>query len=120
VTSRHDLPSPNGWAKAEFPLAKSEAAKLKSNLKLAGETSHRERDGRHWPSQLPFRPEKSPRDDHHDLPMVANQRVSYRESLFRFDRIETGLWILDLTRFLDVNRFPPRIKSGAGFRLKTL
>jgi hypothetical protein len=29
VTSRHGLPSPNGWAKAEFPLAKSEAAKLK-------------------------------------------------------------------------------------------
>src|SRR5712675_2935243 len=29
VTSRHRLPSPNGWAKAEFPLAKSEAAKLK-------------------------------------------------------------------------------------------
>jgi hypothetical protein len=25
----------------------------------------------------------------------------------------------DLTRFLDANRFPPRIKSGAGFRLKT-
>jgi hypothetical protein len=25
-----------------------------------------------------------------------------------------------LTRFLDANRFPPRIKSGAGFRLKTL
>jgi hypothetical protein len=27
--------------------------------------------------------------------------------------------IFDLTRFLDANRFPPRIKSGAGFRLKT-
>ena len=38
----------------------------------------------------------------------------------RFDRIETGLWIPDLTRFLDANRFPPRIKSGAGFRLKTI
>jgi hypothetical protein len=25
-----------------------------------------------------------------------------------------------LTRFLDANRLPPRIKSGAGFRLKTL
>jgi hypothetical protein len=25
-----------------------------------------------------------------------------------------------LTRFLHANRFPPRIKSGAGFRLKTL
>jgi hypothetical protein len=28
--------------------------------------------------------------------------------------------LLDLTRFLDANRDPPRIKSGAGFRLKTL
>jgi hypothetical protein len=26
------------------------------------------------------------------------------QSLFRFDGIETGLWILDLTRFLDANR----------------
>src|SRR5712664_3464832 len=34
-------------------------------------------------------------------------------------RIETGLQILDLTRFLDANRSPPRIKSGAGFCLKT-
>jgi hypothetical protein len=25
-----------------------------------------------------------------------------------------------LTRFLDANRFPSRIKSGAGLRLKTL
>src|SRR5216683_388191 len=33
---------------------------------------------------------------------------------------KTGLSILDLTRFLDANRFPPRIKSGAGFHLKTL
>src|SRR6266436_3405036 len=31
-----------------------------------------------------------------------------------------GLWILDLTRFLNANRFSPRIKSGAGFRSKTL
>ena len=30
--------------------------------------------------------------------------------------IETELQILDLTRFLDANRFPPRIKCGAGFR----
>jgi hypothetical protein len=30
-------------------------------------------------------------------------------SHFRFDGIEAGLWILDLTRFLDANRFPPRI-----------
>jgi len=28
--------------------------------------------------------------------------------------------ILDLTGFLQTNRFPPRIKSGAGFRSKTL
>jgi hypothetical protein len=41
-------------------------------------------------------------------------------SLFRFDRIETGLQIPDLTGFLDANRFPPRIKSGAGFRWQTL
>ena len=39
---------------------------------------------------------------------------------FRFDGIEAGLWILDLTRFLDANRFPPRIKSGAGFRVEAL
>ncbi len=38
-------------------------------------------------------------------------------SLSRFDRIETGL---HLTGFLDANRFPPRIKSGAGFRLHML
>jgi hypothetical protein len=31
-----------------------------------------------------------------------------------------GLQIPDLTGFLDANRFPPRIKSGAGFRLQTL
>jgi hypothetical protein len=30
------------------------------------------------------------------------------------------LWIFVLTRFLDANRSPPRIKSGAGFRWKTL
>jgi hypothetical protein len=28
--------------------------------------------------------------------------------------------ILLLTRFLYANRYPPRIKCGAGFRLKTL
>jgi hypothetical protein len=27
---------------------------------------------------------------------------------------------LSLMRFLDANRWPPRIKCGAGFRLKTL
>jgi hypothetical protein len=41
-----------------------------------------------------------------------------RQSPFRFDRIETGRQILDLTRFRDANRFPPRIKSGAGFRFE--
>jgi hypothetical protein len=34
-----------------------------------------------------------------------------RRRLFRFDRIETGLQILDLTRFLDANRFPLRLKT---------
>jgi hypothetical protein len=34
-----------------------------------------------------------------------------RQSLFRFDGIEAGLWILDLTRFLDANRFPLRLKT---------
>jgi hypothetical protein len=29
----------------------------------------------------------------------------------RFDEVETGLWILDLTRFLDANRFPIRLKT---------
>jgi hypothetical protein len=33
----------------------------------------------------------------------------------RFDRIETGFWIFDRMRFLDAKRFPPRIKSAAGF-----
>ena len=33
------------------------------------------------------------------------------ESLFRFDRIEAGLWILDLTRFLDANRPPLRLNA---------
>jgi len=33
---------------------------------------------------------------------------------------EPKLWILVLTRFLHANRYPPRIKSGAGFRSKTL
>jgi hypothetical protein len=30
------------------------------------------------------------------------------------------LYFSVLTRFLDANRYPPRIKSGAGFRSKTL
>jgi hypothetical protein len=38
----------------------------------------------------------------------------------RFDRIETGLWIPDLTRFPDANRYPPRFKSGGMLRWKTL
>jgi len=33
----------------------------------------------------------------------------------RFDRNETGLSILDLTRFLEMEWSPPRIASGAGF-----
>jgi len=32
-------------------------------------------------------------------------------SLFRFDGIETGLQILELTRFLDANRSPLRLKT---------
>jgi hypothetical protein len=42
------------------------------------------------------------------------------QSRFGFDRIETKPWIRDLKRFLDASRSPPRITSGAGFRLKTL
>src|SRR5450755_838006 len=38
---------------------------------------------------------------------------------FRFDRIETELWILGLMQFLDANRYPPRIKSGQAFAGKT-
>jgi hypothetical protein len=41
------------------------------------------------------------------------------QSRFRFDRIETGLWIPDLTRFPDTNRYPPLIKSGGMLRWKT-
>jgi hypothetical protein len=33
---------------------------------------------------------------------------------------ERRLYFFVLTRFLDANRYPPRIKSKAGFRLKTL
>ena len=33
------------------------------------------------------------------------------QSLFRSDRIGTELWILDLTRFLDANRNPLRLKT---------
>jgi hypothetical protein len=33
---------------------------------------------------------------------------------------ERRLYFFVLTRFLDANRYPPRIKSGAGFRSKTL
>jgi hypothetical protein len=51
--------------------------------------------------------------------MQARPHKTYRrpradhsgQSLFRFDRIETGLWILDLTRFLDANRSPLRLKT---------
>ena len=37
---------------------------------------------------------------------------------FRLNR--NGALFLVLTRFLRANRYPPRIKSGAGFRWKTL
>src|ERR1700724_2973827 len=50
---------------------------------------------------------------------LGRQRLRRYWTPFRFDGIEAGLQILDLTRFLDANRFIPRIKSGAGLRLKT-
>jgi len=34
-----------------------------------------------------------------------------RWSLARFDEREAGLWLLVLTRFLDANRFSPRLKA---------
>jgi hypothetical protein len=40
------------------------------------------------------------------MPVQAFSRIG-GQSLFRFDRIEAGLWILDLTHFPDANRFPP-------------
>jgi hypothetical protein len=33
------------------------------------------------------------------------------QSPFRFDGIEAGLWIPDLTRFLNANRLPTRLKT---------
>jgi len=33
---------------------------------------------------------------------------------------ERRLYLFILTHFLHANRYPPRIKSGAGFRWKTL
>ena len=36
------------------------------------------------------------------------------------DGPRNGISECGLTRFLDANRPPPRINSGAGFRLKTL
>jgi hypothetical protein len=50
----------------------------------------------------------------------ANHFIRWPGALFRFDKIDTAPWIPDLTRFLDANLAPPRIKSGAGFRLKAL
>jgi hypothetical protein len=38
-------------------------------------------------------------------------RLSARQSFSRFDGIETGLWIPVLTRFLDANRCPLRLKT---------
>jgi hypothetical protein len=53
------------------------------------------------------------------LRFVALSEQSFRNcvirALFRFYRIETGLWIFDLTRFLDANRYPS-LSSGAHSR----
>ena len=42
------------------------------------------------------------------------------KSLIGSDCLRTGFQVSVLTRFLRANRYPPRIKSGAGFRSKTL
>src|SRR5665811_741796 len=42
---------------------------------------------------------------------VASGARSSRGLEFRFDGIETELWILVLTRFLNANRFPLRLKT---------
>src|SRR6202035_2178631 len=47
---------------------------------------------------------------------ISKHVRSRPRSPLRFDRIEAGLQIPDLARFLDANRFLPRIKSGAGLR----
>src|SRR6202158_1724518 len=80
VTSRHGLPSPNGWPKAGFTLASGCATKLAQ-----------EGDGRHWPNRSDFAGERSG-DDHYDVWILAhepcrrdgirhnNQRVKFRSS----------------------------------------
>jgi hypothetical protein len=54
------------------------------------------------------------------LRFVALSEQSFRNcvirALFRFYRIETGLWNFDLTRFLDANRYPRSLSSGAHSR----
>jgi hypothetical protein len=42
---------------------------------------------------------------------LTGRATSRAESLLRFDRVETGLQIPDLTRFPDANRFPLRLKT---------
>jgi len=48
----------------------------------------------------------------------ARQAGAWHQSLFRFDRIETGLWIPYFDAFSRREPASPRIKSGAGFRWK--
>src|ERR1700716_1986614 len=48
------------------------------------------------------------------------ERGCFPQSLFVPIESERRLYFLVLTRFLHANRYPPRIKSGAGFRSKTL
>jgi hypothetical protein len=49
------------------------------------------------------------------LRLAAFSEQSFRNcvirALFRFYRIETGLWNFDLTRFLEANRYPLRLKT---------
>ena len=49
-----------------------------------------------------------------------SQPVGDTRAQFLSDWIGTGLYLLILTRFLDANRYPPRIECGAGFRWTTL
>jgi hypothetical protein len=42
---------------------------------------------------------------------IENRRCQIAGAFFRFDRIEAGLHSLDLTRFLDADRFPLRWKT---------
>jgi hypothetical protein len=43
----------------------------------------------------------------HIASLRCDATISLLSARLRFDRIETGLWIADLTRFPDANRYPP-------------